>query len=410
MRRAREAALESNALRRRALAQLRQLQGNVRVLCRLRPLAATAAAAALHTGAEGEVVLRRPLALPALHGGSPPGGARAGGALGGGGGARALGGGGGALERLGAIERVWEFDRTFGVTATQEHVFAEVAPLAACVIDGFSACVLAYGATGSGKTHTMMGPVSDRGVNYRLLEELMRLASERRAEGTELHIRASLVEIYNEEMVDLLAEAPAVVGGGAVGGGAVGGGLDGGGLPRRTLRFDAAAAAALRERGHVGGAFTCLVHTVDDVLDMMTVGGCYRTLAATALNPRSSRSHTVLSVSVHASEPLSGECTLGILSLVGDLLFAHRTHFSHMSHPTCPRSHMLILSLVDLAGAELVTPPTASAPLGGEAGGGAGGGAGTPSSASPRACALPPRPTPSDAEIFERSNEVAQTP
>ena len=324
MRRAREAALESNARRRRALAQLRQLQGNVRVLCRLRPLAAAAAAAALHTGAEGEVVLRRPLALAALHGGSAPGGARAGGPLGGGGGARALGGGGGALERLGAIERVWEFDRTFGVTATQEHVFAEVAPLAACVIDGFSACVLAYGATGSGKTHTMMGPVSDRGVNYRLLEELMRLASERRAEGTELHIRASLVEIYNEEMVDLLAEAPAVGGGGAVGGG-----LDGGGLPRRTLRFDAPAAAALRETGHVGGAFTCLVHTVDDVLDMMTVGGCYRTLAATALNPRSSRSHTVLSVSVHASEPLSGECTLGILSLVGDL-------FSRPPHPFLP--------------------------------------------------------------------------
>eukprot|EP00960_Hanusia_phi_P047540 758450-Hanusia_phi.AAC.1 len=47
-------------------------------------------------------------------------------------------------------------------------------------MDGYNICIFAYGQTGSGKTHTMEGRSEARGVNYRALDMLFRLAVERR--------------------------------------------------------------------------------------------------------------------------------------------------------------------------------------------------------------------------------------
>lgn len=57
--------------------------------------------------------------------------------------------------------------------------------------------------TGSGKTHTMEGPTTDPGVNARALAELFRLVDERQDSET-IIISASLLEIYNESIRDLL--------------------------------------------------------------------------------------------------------------------------------------------------------------------------------------------------------------
>lgn len=55
--------------------------------------------------------------------------------------------------------RKYGYDYVFGETATQEEVYeTTTAPLVQDVLNGMHAAVFAYGATGSGKTHTMLGP------------------------------------------------------------------------------------------------------------------------------------------------------------------------------------------------------------------------------------------------------------
>ena len=98
--------------------------------------------------------------------------------------------------------RQYVFDATFGEDATQEAVYdATTRPLVGDVLRGVNATVFAYGATGSGKTHTMMGSAAQPGVMVRALNQLFAaLKSEARAKVT-----MSYLEIYNENIRDLLS-------------------------------------------------------------------------------------------------------------------------------------------------------------------------------------------------------------
>lgn len=94
--------------------------------------------------------------------------------------------------------------RVFGPDAGQEAVYNEVSSLVTSVLDGYNVCIMAYGQTGSGKTHTINGPAADPGVNTRSLHELFRLAQSHKDKGNYV-IKASVLEIYNEQIVDLLS-------------------------------------------------------------------------------------------------------------------------------------------------------------------------------------------------------------
>jgi len=83
-------------------------------------------------------------------------------------------------------------------------VFADTAPVVVSVLDGYNVCIFAYGQTGTGKTFTMEGSVSNRGVNYRTLEELFNVAAQRKDE-VNYDICVSVMEVYNEQIRDLLA-------------------------------------------------------------------------------------------------------------------------------------------------------------------------------------------------------------
>jgi len=186
-----------------------------------------------------------------------------------------------AIGQLADGMRRFELDRSFGAGATQESVFDEVRPLVQSALDGFDVCVFAHGASGSGKTYTMIGPPKQRGIAYRALASLMDLVLVFESE-LELQVEATMVEIYNGQVRDLAAEAE---GEGAV---------VGAGEQPLTLR----------------------VRELDDVMNLMTIAGCFRTVGRTLLNERSSRAHTVLSVSIRATNRLSGEETVGSLRLV----------------------------------------------------------------------------------------------
>lgn len=76
------------------------------------------------------------------------------------------------------------------------------APLIESVVRGYNACIFAYGTTGSGKTHTMVGNSEDPGIMYLIIKEMFgRLKSDTEKS---YEIKVSYVEIYNEVIRDLL--------------------------------------------------------------------------------------------------------------------------------------------------------------------------------------------------------------
>ncbi|KNA18749.1 hypothetical protein SOVF_067930 [Spinacia oleracea] len=107
--------------------------------------------------------------------------------------------------------KVFQFNQVYGPSATQDELFKEIQPLIRSVMDGFNVCILAYGETGSGKTHTMYGSsgISEKemGINFLALKDLFQIAEKRK--DTNYDVRIQMVVICNKEIQDLLAEVPA---------------------------------------------------------------------------------------------------------------------------------------------------------------------------------------------------------
>ena len=73
-----------------------------------------------------------------------------------------------------------------------------------------------YGPTGSGKSHTMFGSAKERGIVYRALKDILGEEDEEEGIGSGIFVQVAVMEIYNEEIYDLLS-------GNAQGGGVIGG-------------------------------------------------------------------------------------------------------------------------------------------------------------------------------------------
>ncbi len=74
------------------------------------------------------------------------------------------------------------------------------------VLDGYNGTIFAYGQTGCGKTHTMMGNNTEegKGIIPRTFSQIMTIT---KSDSTKTHlIRCSFIEIYNEEIHDLLGK------------------------------------------------------------------------------------------------------------------------------------------------------------------------------------------------------------
>ncbi|XP_039131355.1 kinesin-like protein KIN-14F isoform X2 [Dioscorea cayenensis subsp. rotundata] len=201
--------------------------------------------------------------------------------------------------------RIFSFNKVFGVNASQREIFDDTQQLIRSILDGYNVCIFAYGQTGSGKTYTMSGPDIQTegtwGVNYRALGDLFKIARSR-ADIITYEISVQMIEIYNEQVRDLLV-------------------TDG-----SSKRLD------IRNNSQLNGvnipdASLVSVNCTQDVLDLMKVGQGNRAIGATALNERSSRSHSVLTVHVHGKELVSGSILRGCLHLV-DLAGSERVNKS----------------------------------------------------------------------------------
>ena len=104
------------------------------------------------------------------------------------------------------------YDKVYGPDCSQEEVYEDaVAPIVDQVSRGMSCAVFAYGQTGSGKTHTMRGSgldsETDHGIIQRSLSNLFRRLKEQ--DYTDINVSVSFLEIYNEELEDMLASKKA---------------------------------------------------------------------------------------------------------------------------------------------------------------------------------------------------------
>ncbi|GJP53610.1 hypothetical protein CLOM_g12764 [Closterium sp. NIES-68] len=191
--------------RRRLFNSLIQSKGNIRVVCRVRPPFEHEDSLALSFPDETTIRIN-PSAAAAAAG---AGGVGSPGSMGG---AASMGGGGSS----GLAKRDYELDHIYGPHVGQGDLFLDaVQPMVQAVMDGFNASIIAYGQSGSGKSHTMEGPSHDRGIFYRAFDEIYDLANSAYAPAASYTFHISVLEMFNEQLSDLLVN-PMLAGHGVV--------------------------------------------------------------------------------------------------------------------------------------------------------------------------------------------------
>ncbi|KAK2659962.1 hypothetical protein Ddye_006495 [Dipteronia dyeriana] len=246
---------EEQEKRKKLYNQVQEAKGNIRVFCRCRPLSKGEVSAGCATVVDFSAAKDGELGLLAS----------------------------------GSTKKFFKFDRVYTPKDDQGEVFADASPMVISVLDGYNVCIFAYGQTGSGKTFTMEGTEKNRGVNYRTLEQLFKTAEERKVTFT-YNIFVSVLEVYNEQIRDLLATSPT----------------------SKKLEIRQASEGV----HHVPGITEAKVENIKGVWDVLQAGSNARAVGSNNVNEHSSRSHCMLCIMVKAKNLINGECTKSKLWLV----------------------------------------------------------------------------------------------
>ncbi|XP_039010221.1 kinesin-like protein KIN-4C isoform X2 [Hibiscus syriacus] len=187
-----------------------------------------------------------------------------------------------------------------------------VDPLVDAVFRGYNATVLAYGQTGSGKTYTMGTNYNDEESNGGIIPKVMETIFRRVGEvknSTEFLIRVSFIEIFKEEVFDLLDSKSTTLG-------------------RPPIQ--------IRETGSGGitlsGVTEAEVRTKEEMASNLARGSLSRATGSTNMNSQSSRSHAIFTISIEQNK--TGSCLSAVNNDICDDILSAKLH------------------LVDLAGSE----------------------------------------------------------
>uniref|UniRef100_A0A8C7DQB5 Kinesin-like protein n=1 Tax=Oncorhynchus kisutch TaxID=8019 RepID=A0A8C7DQB5_ONCKI len=173
--------------------------------------------------------------------------------------------------------KVFTFDSVYDWNSKQVDLYDETfRPLVDSVLLGFNGTIFAYGQTGTGKTYTMEGVRNDperRGVIPNSFEHVFTHIS--RSQNQQYLVRASYLEIYQEEIRDLLSK-------------------------------DQSRRLELKERPDTGvyvkDLSSFVTKSVREIEHVMNVGNQNRSVGSTNMNEHSSRSHAIFLITVECSE------------------------------------------------------------------------------------------------------------
>ncbi|CAH0475685.1 unnamed protein product [Peronospora belbahrii] len=174
--------------------------------------------------------------------------------------------------------KTYTFDRVFGQYSTQKDVFDTVVrPAVDEALAGYNCTVFAYGQTGTGKTYTMQGDLSRGSETAGIIPRSVQCIFDTlKASDEEFSVRVSFLQLYNEELKDLLDP-------------------------------DTDKKLRLMEDTKRGGIY-CVnlleitATTAKHVYDLVNTGVKNRITSETLMNENSSRSHSIFTVRIHSKE------------------------------------------------------------------------------------------------------------
>uniref|UniRef100_A0ACD6A0W5 Uncharacterized protein n=1 Tax=Avena sativa TaxID=4498 RepID=A0ACD6A0W5_AVESA len=186
---------------------------------------------------------------------------------------------------IGHPEARFTFDHVACESVNQEELFRVIGlPMVENCMAGYNSCVFSYGQTGSGKTHTMFGEISELGVKsgpecgmipriFELLVARIREEEEsRRGENLKYNCKCSFLEIYNEQITDLLGPSSTNL----------------------HIRKDTIVGT------YVENLTKREVTCVGDIITLLKQSFVNRKMSATNMNSASSRSHTVFTCTIES--------------------------------------------------------------------------------------------------------------
>ncbi|KAE8723061.1 Kinesin-1 [Hibiscus syriacus] len=257
--------IDGENLRKKLHNTILELKGNIRVFCRVRPLLPDDGAAA-----EGAII-SYPTSTESL-------------------------GRGIDLKQSGQ-KYPFTFDKVFNHEASQQDVFVEISQLV---------CIFAYGQTGSGKTYTMMGRPEvpeQKGLIPRSLEQIFQSSQSLKAQGWKYKMQASMLEIYNETIRDLLSNNRSVGSDPTRSENAVSG-------KQYTIKHDA------NGNTYVSDLTIVDVSSITEISSLLRQAAQSRSVGRTQMNEQSSRSHMVFTLRILGTNESTEQQVQGVLNLI----------------------------------------------------------------------------------------------
>jgi kinesin family member 18/19 len=154
------------------------------------------------------------------------------------------------------------------------------------LMSGFNCSVFVYGATGAGKTYTMLGNSENPGLTFLTMRELFN-SIDVHSENQKFDIGISYLEVYNEQVMNLLDKSGPL-----------------------KLREDSAGGVV------VGGLVLKQIHSAEELLKLLHVGNLNRTQHPTDANAESSRSHAVFQVHIRMTDKRTSQKRMVKLSMI----------------------------------------------------------------------------------------------
>jgi kinesin family member C1 len=257
--------IKEETLRRLLFNQVQELKGNIRVMCRVRPATEEEEKEAAKISIPDSDKESKELELQGPE----------------------------ETSSLGKVTRktsAFTFDRVFGPTSQNEEVFGEISQLVQSALDGYNVCIFCYGQTGSGKTYTMS---SADGMIPRATHMIYETATALQEKGWTYTMEGSFVEVYNEEIHDLLGNPKE---------------FD---KKKHEIRHD-----EQKKQTTITGLKTVPLDSADTVESILKQAAMNRSVAATKANERSSRSHSIFILKLIGKNTTTNETSEGTLNLV----------------------------------------------------------------------------------------------